>query len=473
MSTLTPTPLTVVGAGPAGIMAAYTAAEAGVDVTLVDNNPQPGGQYYRQSPDEFTFSSPEDRLSGRMDGAQVLGRLNHPKIKTIYNTLVWGVFDQHTLALADEQVSSLLPTDRLIVATGAHDRPLAFPGWTLPGIMGAGAALRLIKTQWVLPGRRILLSGLGPLQLALADALLNAGAEVVCVADAAVPWRSWQQLPKFWGHWDRLKEAQTYTSNLRRHHVPLLFNHSIIQASGRESVEKATIARLDRQGRPVPGTEKQYEVDAVCLGYGLLPSFQLPVAMGCQLKLDARLNWFVPEHNERMETTQPGIFVAGDVTDIGGSKVALLEGQLAGMTAAFQLGALDSSTYESHSSPVIKALQRLNSLAQALNTVYTFRPGLIHLATDDTWLCRCEEVTFSQVKTAIADGAVDLNQVKLHTRAGMGYCQGRFCSVLIAQVLAEATKRSLSDFLPFTIRPPFQPIPLKVLATGVDAITPP
>ena len=253
MSDPTHSPLTVVGAGPAGIMAAYTAAEAGVDVTLIDDNPMSGGQYYRQSPREFKFSNPLDGQSGRVDASQILSKLPHPKIHTIYNTQVWGAFEQHLLALADQEHSSLLQADKVILATGAYDRPLAFPGWTLPGIFGAGATLRMIKTQWVLPGKRVLLAGLGPLQLALAYTLLKAGAEVVCVAEAANPYQGWQQLPKFWGHWDRLGEAFTYMNALRQHHTPLLFNHAIVEASGKDQVEIAKIARLDCAGRADPG----------------------------------------------------------------------------------------------------------------------------------------------------------------------------------------------------------------------------
>jgi D-hydroxyproline dehydrogenase subunit alpha len=467
MPELLPTPLTVVGAGPAGIMAAYAAAEAGVDVTLIDDNPLPGGQYYRQSPPEFKFSNPVDGQSGRVDAPSVLNKLPHPKIRTLHKTSAWGVFDQHNLALTDGEQSFLLPTDRVVLATGAHDRPFAFPGWTLPGILGAGATLRMIKTQWVLPGKRVLLAGLGPLQMALADALLKAGAEVVCVAEAANPFQSWMQLPKFWGHWDRLQEAITYSSALFKHKVPFLFNHAIVEASGGERVESVKIARLDGQGAPILGTEKQFEVDAVCLGYGLLPSFQLATAFGCELVFDNRLGWYSPRHDRNMESTQPGIFVAGDLTDIAGAKVALLEGQIAGLNAAHQLGALDKKTLDEKLSPLHSKLRKVNRLADALQEIYAFRPGLTKIAKDDTLLCRCEEITLGQVREAIANGATDVNQVKLVTRAGMGYCQSRFCSVLIAPHVAAATGQNLSDLIPFTVRPPIQPIPLRVLATGM------
>jgi D-hydroxyproline dehydrogenase subunit alpha len=470
MPDLTLSPLTVVGAGPAGIMAAYTAAQAGVDVTIIDDNPLPGGQYYRQSPSEFVISDPVAAHSGRPEASVLYGKLEHPKIKTLYNMNVWGVFEQRKLALADRNQSYLLQADRIVLATGAYDRPLAFPGWTLPGVFGAGATLRMVKTQWLLPGKRVLLAGLGPLQLALADTLLKLGVEVVCVADAADPFSSWRHMPKFWGHWDRLGEAYTYINTLRKHKVPLLFNQVIVEASGKDHVESATIASLDKKGAPIRGTERRFEVDTICLGYGLLPSLQLASALDCELRFDANLSWFVPVHNEKMETSQPGIFVAGDVTDSGGAKVAIAEGRVAGLVAAYQLGYLSENKLNEHILPAMAELDHYNRLASALQAIYAYRPGLSTLAQDDTLLCRCEEVTYGQVKQALADGAADLHQVKLYTRAGMGYCQGRFCSVLIAPIISQATGQPLLDVYPFTVRPPIQPVPIHVLASGPQSI---
>jgi thioredoxin reductase len=463
-----PSPLTVVGAGPAGIRAAYTAAQAGVDVTVIDDNAQPGGQYYRQSPAEFGFSDPLSGKSGRADASDVLEKINHPKIRLLSGTQVWGAFGDRTLALADTEKTTLLHSDKIILATGAYDRPLAFPGWTLPGIFGAAATLRMLKTQWVLPGKHVLLAGLGPLQMALADALLKAGAEVVLVAEAANPFAHAAELPKFWGHWDRLGEAWQYSSSMRSHRVPLLFNHAIVAATGREQVEAATIARLDASGAPIAGSEKTYAVDAICLGYGLLPSFQLASALGCELRFDERLAWFEPLHNEWMETNQRGIFVAGDVTDIAGSKVALVEGEIAGLTAAAQLGYLTRAELDKRLSGPRQALRHLNRLAEALQSIYAFRPGLNQIAKDDTLLCRCEEITYAQARSALADGAGDLHALKLGTRAGMGYCQGRFCSVLLAPLAARESGKPLSAIQPFTVRPPIVPVSLKVLATGAD-----
>jgi thioredoxin reductase len=472
MADLPPTPLTVVGAGPAGITAARTAAEAGVEVTVIDDNPLPGGQYYRQSPPEFTIPDVVARHSGHPEAAALCAKLDHPRIRYMPQQLVWGVFDERKLALADRDHTYLLATDRVVLATGAYDRPLAFPGWTLPGVFSAGATLRMVKTQWLNPGKRVLLAGLGPLQLALADLLLKVDVEVVCVAEAANPFAAWRYLPNFWGHWDRLREASAYARRLRQHRVPLLFNHAIVEARGAGHVESATIARLDGQGAPLPGTERTFEVDTICLGYGFLPSFQLPAAFGCELRYDPNLCWYIPRHDASMETTCSGVFVAGDVTGIGGAHVSQAQGRIAGLVAAHQLDYLDDAALSQKLGPARAELRRLNRLASALQGIYAFRPGLAHLARDDTMLCRCEEVRCGEVKAALAGGAADVHQVKLRTRAGMGYCQGRICSPLIAPIIARETNQTVDALPPFTIRPPIQPVPLGALAadTRVGAV---
>ena len=453
-------PLTVVGAGPAGIKAASSAAAVGVHVTVIDENPHPGGQYYRQSPPDFDIPDRAAAHSGHPEDAALYDSLDHPNIQVLQGVRVWGVFDGHTLALTDEEGTFLLETDRVVLATGAYDRPLAFPGWTLPGIFGAGSILRLIKSQWVLPGQRFLLAGLGPLQLVLADLLLKSGAEVVCVAEAANPLQSWRHLLGFLGHWDRIREAIEYRRALSQNKVPLLFNHAIISASGEERVETAKIARLDQNGTPIAGTERSFNVDTVCLGYGLLPAYQLATAFGCALRFDENLRWFAPQHNEEMETTVPGVFVAGDVTDMGGVHVAAAEGRVAGLVAAHQLGSLEESEFRSRMAPARARLRNLNRFAAALQGIYTFPQGLPHLVRDDTVICRCEEIRTSAVSEVIGAGAVDLHQAKLQTRAGMGYCQGRVCNSLVAPLIAAQTGQPLDKLFPYTTRPPLQPITL-------------
>ncbi|MFH2037979.1 MAG: NAD(P)/FAD-dependent oxidoreductase [Chloroflexota bacterium] len=461
-SEISPTPLTVIGAGPAGIHAAYAAAQAGVAVTLVDENQFPGGQYYRQAP-------PEIKLPGECEHAEagsVYALLDHPKIRVLSNRIVWGIFEERILALADSKTTSTLSVDKVVLATGAYERPLAFPGWTLPGVMGAGATMRMVKTQGLLPGKRVLLAGLGPLQLPLASLLLKLGVDVVCIAEAARLFSGLTVMPPMLENPDRIREAVSYISTLMKYKTRYLFNHTITRVEGKEQVEQATIAALDRNGKPIPGTERSYEVDCVCLGYGFLPLFQLPVAFRCELKYDQDLRWYLPDHKENMETTIPGVFVAGDVTDMGGAKVAAAEGRVAGLTAAYQLGSLNEAEYYQQVQPSLSELRRLNRLARAFQKMYAFPEGLSTLADDETVICRCEEITLGKLKQVLAYGVENLSQVKRLSRAGMGYCQGRNCSVLVAPYVNSICGQPLNTVTPFTIRPPLHPVPLEVITSG-------
>ena len=459
---LTPTPLTVIGAGPAGIYAAHAAAKAGVEVTLIDENPLPGGQYYRQaSPD---IQMPANLLHD--EAKSVYSLLDHPKIRLLNQQIVWGVFEDKMLAIADQQGTSQLQVEKVVVASGAHERPFAFPGWTLPGILGAGAAMSLVKTQGLLPGKRVLLAGLGALQFPLASLLLDLGVDVVCIAEAADPGSKLSHFPVILGHPDRMKEAAAYMWNITRHKVKLLFRHAIIRAEGQDQVETATIAAIDSTGAPIPGTEKSFDVDAVCLGYGFLPLFQLPVAFGCSLKYSLEILWYLPEHNETMETNVPGVFVAGDITDMGGAKVAAAEGTVAGLTAAHQLGALSDLDYQSKVKPALKQLHHLNRLAYSLQKIYAFPEGLSFLADDQTTICRCEEICLGKLKEVLEDGVESLSQTKRLSRAGMGYCQGRNCSVLVAPYVHKRCGQPIDKIEPFTVRPPIHPIPLEMITSG-------
>ncbi len=459
---LSPTPLTVIGAGPAGILAAYSAAQSGVEVTIIDENQLPGGQYYRQS-------SPEIKLPSTLRHSEAdtfYTKLDHPKIRVLNNQIVWGVFEGKMLALSDQTGTTQLPVDKVVLACGAYERPMAFPGWTLPGVIGAGATMRMVKTQGLLPGKRVLLAGLGPLQLPLASLLLDLGVEVVCIAEAANPFAKLGSVPPMLGHPNRLIEAASYFYTLQKHKTRFLFHHAIIRAEGAEQVERATIASLDSTGNPIPVTEKTFDVDCVCLGYGFLPLFQLPLAFGCELQYNQDLRWYTPIHKENMETTSPGIFVAGDVTDMGGASVAAAEGQVAGLSAAHQLGYLDDDAYKKQVQPVMAELRRLNRLAKSLQKIYSFPEGLSFLANDDTTICRCEEITLGRLKEVLSDGVENLSQVKRLSRAGMGYCQGRICSVLVALYVNKICGNPLDTITPFMVRPPIHPIPLELIVSG-------
>jgi len=459
--------LAIIGAGPAGICAAIEAAKSNVPVTVIDENLKPGGQIYRQLADTFAVTDENKLGKDYTQGKELIRELEcyRSKIKLIENAPVWGIFADKEIAFLHDDKNEQLKPQKLILTEGAYDRPMPFPGWTLPGIFAAGGAQRMVKTERVLPGKRILLAGTGPLQLVLANQLLQAGAEVVSVLEAASVMAVGKYLPRFWGQWELLGDGLRYLWGLRSHNIPYLMSHAIIEARGEEEVKEAVYARVDRNGKPKPGTEKTVAVDTICLGYGLIPSARLSRLCGCEHNYDPWLGAWIPCHDENMETSLPGVFVAGDGAGIGGALVAMEEGRLAAIKACQQLGCITEEEAQHRRTPVFKKLRGLRRFESALNEIFSIRKGLFTRITDDTIICRCEEVTAGEIRQIIADGALSIPEIKRLTRAGMGNCQGRMCESTIAEMLSMETKQPVEKMGWFSPRPPVKPIPLGVLAT--------
>jgi NADPH-dependent 2,4-dienoyl-CoA reductase/sulfur reductase-like enzyme len=471
------TELAVIGAGPAGLEAALAAAEAGVEVVLIDRYSRPGGQYFRQPLEASTGSLPAEAqaLFQRLAGVA--------NLRWLGDTLVWGAFPADSaagwlLTLAGPEGPPRLQAETLVLATGAYDRPMAFPGWTLPGVMTDGAAQTLLKSQRVLPGRRFLLSGSGPLQLALAAQLVQAGAEVVAVLEGTtISARTWlSHSLGLWGQGARLAEGWRYWRTLRQAKVPYRFGWAVVEACGQDEVEAAIIAQLDDHWQPLAATHQVVQVDTVLLGYGFLPATQLSRLLNCRHQLNLAAGGPIPSRDEWLQTSCAGVYAAGDGAGLGGVAVARLEGRLAGLAAARRLGRLNDAAARAAAAAVNAALKRERRFAALLGRLCTPGPGLYTLATPETPLCRCEEVRLADIQRAVQDGAQTINEVKGATRAGMGNCQGRMCGELVARAMVQALDRpgDLADRLEaagsFSVRPPLEPLPLSVLAEAADVV---
>jgi thioredoxin reductase/bacterioferritin-associated ferredoxin len=465
--------LAVVGAGPAGIAAAVTAAEAGVETVLVDAQPRPGGQYFKQSPDAFRGEAPS-RHSREADAA--LRQLSGSSVRVFNDALVWGAFpvadrSGWELTLYGPDVSARLIARTLILATGAYDRPIPFPGWTLPGVMTAGGVQSLLKGQRVLPGRRFLLSGVGPLQVAVAAGLVRAGAEVVAILEAArLAWRDVCHAAALWGQWGRLAEGWDYGGMLFAARVPLRLGWAIVEARGNSQVEEAVICRVDDAGQPLPGTSETSAVDTIAIGYGLIPSTELSRLLGCVHEFRPKQGGYVPRRDAEMQTSLPGVYAAGDGASIGGSELAQIEGRIAAFSAAGRLGKLSETAARHAIERERPGLARQQRFARMLSELFTPGAGLYGLARDDTMICRCEEVTLGEIRQAVAEGATTANEIKGLTRTGMGNCQGRICGELVARIIAAETTSQRGDAHTiesarvFTARSPIHPLPLDALA---------
>lgn len=358
-------PVVVVGAGPAGMSAAVAAADAGKAVLLVDAAERVGGQFNRQLPEEFRAGRPEKLQHDWKAFARLRDRIaTDPKITHLTGTSVWALerpsasgevltrlWLQTGAADAAGRRVSAVETPALVLATGAYDRVLPFPGWDLPGVYSAGAAQALAKGQRISVGQRVVVAGTGPFLLPVAESLVGVGAEVVALLEANHPMTVAKgMLSDPLAGLGKLSEAANYARLLARHRIPLRHGRTVVAAHGTDRVEAVTIARLDRDWKPIPGTQERIEVDAVCVGFGFTANLELAISARCTLT-EGPDGGPAVQVDEHQQTTIPGIYAAGELTGIGGAALAAAEGWLAGTTAASSPSATSAVDVEGRRSP--------------------------------------------------------------------------------------------------------------------------
>ena len=417
----------VIGAGPAGLAAAARAAESGQRVVVLDAGTRPGGQYWRHRKDSPP-SGRYQRLAASL-----------PRVEYRPDSPVWFAEPGFVLHSRDDAVSA----ERVILATGAYDRVVPFPGWTLPGVTTAGGAQAMLKGNGVLVGRRIVVAGTGPFLLPVAAGLAQAGARVVGVFEANNPLRL--RIPP-----GKLAEAARYAATFARHRIPYRTRHTVVAAHGADEVESVTV-----QG---PRGSREIECDALAVGYGFTPAIELATLLGCATRVDADNNLVVTV-DEHQETSVPGVYAAGEVTGIGGADLSIVEGAIAGLA---------------RSTPdLARRRTRLARFAEALKQAFPIPRQWPEALTPDTIVCRCEEVSYAGVRYSVTElGATTARTVKSLSRTGMGWCQGRMCGYAVACLTATLCDRPVTevDLAAFAQRPFAAPITMGELARRPDLI---
>jgi D-hydroxyproline dehydrogenase subunit alpha len=454
--------IAVVGAGPAGISAAVAAAQAGAQVALLDEGARLGGQYFRQAASQLSPDCPAAQLEQHHRGRDLLERLAHLNVSVSAETTVWNLTPGFRLSLHGPIGSHVLQASRVILATGATERQAAFPGWTLPGVLTAGAAQALLKGHGLIPGGRIVVAGSGPLLLTVARQLVDAGADVVGVFEATARSRWLRFAARFRQHRGKALEGLDHWQRLRAAGVALHFGCAVTRVEAQDGrVARATITQVDAEWRPRSGTERLVKADFVAVGFGLVPNTELARLAGCHQRFDPSTGTFVVAMDESLQASVAGLYAAGEACGIGGAEAALVEGRLAGLVAARSLG-YRCSEAELAEARQLQAQHR--SFAAALSDLFAVQPGLAQWPADDTLICRCEEVNAGQVRQAARYGAHELNGLKAWNRCGMGLCQGRTCGPIAAQLIAAETGARLESTGVFTPRPPLKPVPLGSIA---------
>ncbi|MHC4852389.1 MAG: FAD/NAD(P)-dependent oxidoreductase [Planctomycetota bacterium] len=434
MSAALRTQVAIVGAGPAGMAAAHVLVARGVEVLLLDEGQQPGGQIFRQLPRQFRGLTPYRYVPpSHEQGHALLTMLQTSRVRVRCGVTVFDA-QPRQLWFEEEGRAHQVQADHILLATGAYDRSLPFPGWTLPGVVTAGAAQVLVRGHMVRPGSRAVVAGTGPLLLPTVTALLGAGVQVSMLLEAN---RFSQLLRGFKGvvaNRSRRRETMHYAHLLLRHRVWMRTGWAVLAAHGQGRLQSCVVGRVDHEGRPEGGTEREVKVDLLCVGFGLLPATELAVRVGCDMHHhDARGGW-LPHHDDNLQTSVPGVWVAGEICGIGGADVATAEGELAGLAIAGKLGRAGPDL-QADLSRASRRRGRGRQQADAMLAAFPVLPGLYDLAADETIVCRCEDVTHRQVRQAARLCGADIRSVKMATRAGMGPCQARVCHAIIGGLL--------------------------------------
>ncbi|SDD40408.1 NAD(P)/FAD-dependent oxidoreductase [Sporomusa acidovorans] len=327
--------IAVIGAGPAGLMAAIQAGSQGASVLLIERAANLGGQLIKQTHKFFGSKSQFAGERGVTIAAMLIEKtLSNKNVTTWTNATVLGYYQEEKVLTVNRQGNyATVQAKKIIVATGASEKTLAFPGNDLPGVYGAGAVQTLMNVYGVMPGKRLLMIGAGNIGLIVAYQLLQAGVEVAGIVEAA---------PTIGGY-------LVHAAKIRRAGIPIYTSHSIKAAYGSPALNKATIYRLDKNWQPIAGTEFDLRIDGLCLAVGLTPLAELLWQAGCQMLYVPELGGYVPLRDDTLQTTQPDIYVAGDVAGVEEASAAMVEGKLAGMAAAAGIGLLTSSQQENYS----------------------------------------------------------------------------------------------------------------------------
>jgi thioredoxin reductase len=460
------TDVLVIGAGAAGLAAAAAAGEMGAGVLLVDERPAPGGQYYKQPVANAGFEKEHDDpqfAAGRrlIERVMALSEERGGGVRILAGTTVAGAFSPRDVVLLTPQGPLHVRTNRLIVATGAYERARVLPGWTLPGVMTTGAAQTLVRSNRVLPGRRVLVAGNGPLNWQVALEVRRAGAEVVALCEAAAlpgPGSAGALLGMALGASRLLRQGLALRRELKRQGIPL--------------IQPRVLASIERAGEGLrvvlaegAASAETFEVDSVLMGYGFEPQNEMLRALGCRHAYDPSRGHLVTEKRADCRTSLAEVYAAGDCTGLGGAPAAEAEGLIAGHAAAGSLGRLAPRALAREVAGARRALSRHRRFQRGLWRLFAANAPLSAGARADTIICRCEGVTLAAIEAAAGEGEAAIGNLKRRTRAGMGRCQGRYCAPVIADLLARRSGEMLDEFAFFAPRPPAKPMRIAEIAS--------
>lgn len=447
----------IVGAGAAGMAGAVALAELGLEVVLLDEQGSPGGQIYRG----ITLAplSRRDLLGPDYAHGNVLAQaLASSLVRYEKGAAVWQVTRDHQVSYLRDGRLHTLQAKAVLLATGAMERPFPIPGWTLPGVMSAGAAQILLKSAGLAPSEPVVLAGCGPLLYLLGWQYLRAGVPIKALVDTTRPedyWRARRHLFAALRAWPYLRKGLELMRGLRSARIPHYTAAEQLAVEGDEAATALTFT--------VAGKAQRIDSRCVLLHQGVVPNIQFSQSLRARHYWDADQLCFSPVVDAWGELDVPGIFAAGDGAGIGGAQAAALQGELAGLGIAQRLGAIEPGQCDPRAATLRERLALNLRIRPFLDALYQPREEN-RIPADNVMVCRCEEVTAGDLRKFVALGCAGPNQAKSFGRCGMGPCQGRMCGLTVTEVIAKARGVTAEEVGYYRIRPPIKPITLGELA---------
>ena len=452
--------LVVLGAGPAGVAAANVASKEGAEVVIIDENSSAGGQIYRAPPNEFqpqnSFKSDEFR-----EGEKQRNILENSDLTALFKHRVWSVSSDLVVSTVGPNGLSSWHARSLIIANGALERIIPFPGWTIPGVIGLAASTILLKSQYVLPGQSTVVAGCGPLLIAVANGIIKSRGKVSAIIDLNSKSDWIKAFPRLLSRPDQLFKGMSWYVNIMKAGIKIYGGHAVTNTKQVDNVLRISIAPINSAGSILDSkNQKIVEGDCLAIGHGLFPSTEITRLLKAKHIYDPLKGGWVPLIDDDFRSSIPGVYIAGDATGISGAFSAVQKGRIAGMAAVRDLNVMSSQKYKAKIKSELIILKKNENFGKAAVRLMKFRPELIQTITSETIVCRCEDVFRSEIDEAIESGARDLNQLKAWTRCGMGPCQGRTCSEAIEAILASKVgSRELAG--QWTGRTPLRPVPIE------------
>jgi NADPH-dependent 2,4-dienoyl-CoA reductase/sulfur reductase-like enzyme len=456
-------PAVIVGAGPAGIRAAQTLVRHGLCPIVLDEAARWGGQIYRQAPANFQRSGKElyGFEAGRAASVHDAMRVIQAQVDYRSETLVWNA-EGGQLDLLQGSSTSTLAYSQLIVATGATDRVLPFPGWTTPGVYSLGGAQVALKFQACSVGERVIFMGTGPLLYLVAYQYAKAGAKVLAVLDSARLGDQIAALPALLRQPALLAKGLYYVAWLRAHGVRLHDGVRPLRAVGQTRV--TAIEWSDARG------QHSLACDAIAFGYGLRSETQLADILGCRFGFDALQRAWLPERDGAGRASVSGVYLAGDGAGILGADAAELAGERAALALLEDRGIALDQAARARAALLEAKLARQRHLRVGLERAFPMPTAWAAQAEDELMICRCEEITAGELRAAArSSGATELNRLKALSRVGMGRCQGRMCAAAAAEILAQCTAQSVEQTGRLRAQAPIKPIPFALVEPKASA----